>query len=70
MWLWGVKTLENFPHCTECDGVGKGTVDTDVSARFPDPLLCREPGLGGPSRGRDASGSPEAGPRGEWTGSV
>ena len=49
---------------------GKGTVDTDVSARFPDLLLCREPGLGGPSRGRDASGSPEAGPRGEWTGSV
>ena len=36
---------------------GKGTVDTDVSACFPDLLLCREPGLGGPSRGRDAIGS-------------
>ena len=49
---------------------GKGTVGINVSARFPDLLLCREPGLGGPSRGRDASGSPEAGLRGEWTYSV
>lgn len=49
---------------------GKGTVDIDVSARFPDLLLCSEPGLGGPSRGKDASGSPEAGLRGGWTYSV
>ena len=49
---------------------GKGTVGITVSARVPDLLLCREPGLGGPSRGRDASGSPEAGLRGEWTYSV